>query len=318
MITGSYEELASAIKDNDNFVISGHINADGDVIGSAFGLFLILRSLGKTVRISLDPPVVPKKYAFAQSTDVFGVNKIGEFEVFIALECPMPKRLGALQDIALNSKILINMDHHGDNQFYGTVDFVDPEAASTTEIIYKLCSYLDAAITPEIANDLYIGLVTDTGKFQYSNTTEETLRIASELVAKGADPNNIFQSIYENISYGALLQLGRMAVNAKIEDDVFIWSYIDKNAGGVTVDPGETENLIDHLRAVSGPEVSALLKIDESDIKGSLRSRGKVNVSLIAEKFNGGGHPNAAGFSAQMPMQEIVDKIKGLIKEALK
>lgn len=315
---GELNDLAEAINNNDNFLISGHVNADGDVIGSAFGLFQILKSIGKTSRITLDPPVVPKKYGFAQSTDVFGVNKIGEFDVFIALECPMPKRLGALQEIALNSKFLINIDHHGDNEVYGTVNYVRADAASTTEIIYKLCPYLGAEVTPAIANDLYMGLVTDTGKFQYSNTTAETLKVAAELVGKGADPNMIFQNIYENISFGALLQLGKMAVNAKIDDNILIWSIIDKNEGGVYVHPGEAENLIDHLRAVSGPEVAALLKIDASDVKCSLRSRGKVNVAEIAEKFQGGGHPNAAGFSVQMPADEIIEKIKKHLKEALK
>lgn len=318
-MTGTFEELASSLKDNDNFVISGHVNADGDVIGSAFGLFHILKSLGKTSRISLDPPAVPKKYAFAQSTDIFGVSKIGEFNAFVALECPMPKRLGALQETALAAKVLINIDHHGDNEFYGHVDFVMPEAASTTEILYRLCPYLQVEITPQIANDLYMGLVTDTGKFQYSNTTAETLRVASELVELGANPNKLFQNIYENISYGALVQLGKMAANSKVEDSLFIWSIIDKKEGTMPVDPGETENLIDHLRAVSGPEVSALLKIDDdNDVKCSLRSRGKVNVSEIAEKFGGGGHPNASGFSVKMPAEEVIEKLRAYVKEALK
>lgn len=316
---GSFEELAASFLNNDNFVISGHINPDGDVIGSVFGLFTIFKELGKKAIITLDPPAVPKKYAFVQNTNVYSPSKIESVNIFIALECPMIKRLGdELKGKAMAAQSLINIDHHGDNEIYGEINFVMPEAASTTEIIYRLIPFLGIEISPEIANSLYMGLVTDTGRFQYSNTRAETLQIASELVAKGANPNHIFQNIYENITYGALLLLGKMASVAKIEDSYLIWSVIDKKESRLPVDPGETENLVDHLRAVSGPEIAALLKVDETDVKCSLRSRGKINVAKIAEKFGGGGHPNAAGFSAKLSPDEIIKKLKILIKEALK
>lgn len=309
-------KIANIIRQKKSFIICGHLNPDGDVIGSSFALYRILKALDKDVLIAFDPPAVPKKYNLRlPKVKILPAADIGEIDTLIALECPMPKRLGNLKDKALGAKTLINIDHHQDNAMYGHLNVVFPNAAATTEIIYKIAVEMGARITPEIATHLYMGLVTDTGRFQYSNTNADTLKLAARLVEAGAEPAEVFQQVYENTSYAALLQLGMLAANSMIEDNILIWSYIDKKKVSLPADPGDTENLIDHLRAVSGPEVAMLIKIDNGESKVSLRSKGVINVAKIAETMGGGGHPNAAGFSCKLPLEKIVEKIRKEIRE---
>lgn len=303
----SLEELADFLIKNDDYLISGHVQPDGDVFGSTFAMYLILKNFDKKVTVSFEPAFVPKKYRFLQETKIKNKKDISVVENFIVMECPDRKRLGALEELSLKAVNVINIDHHLENDFYGDLNIVDPGASATTEMIYKLARILNVDITKKIANCIYVGLVTDTGRFQYSNTKAETLDLAAEMVRKGVEPGFIFEAIYENCSMQSLVLLGTVVNNMKLAaDGKIIWSYIDRKSTPPGTDPGDTENLINYLRSVEGPKVAALIKMDDDEHKVSLRSKGDLDVAKIASKMNGGGHKNAAGFSSKMKLDEMV------------
>jgi phosphoesterase RecJ-like protein len=315
----SLQELADFLKSHDDYVISGHVQPDGDVIGSTFAVYLILNKIGKKVKVSFEPTYIPKKYRFLQASKVYGKDEIKGVENFIAMECPALKRLGALEESAEQAANLINIDHHLDNDMYGTVNVVDSRASATTEIIYKLAVLLGAEITGKIADCLYVGLVTDTGRFQYSNTKAETLALAAELIKKGVEPNRIFENIYENVSIQSLMLLGKVINNFSFAlDGKILWSYIEHKDTPHGTDPSDTENLINYIRSVTGPVVAVLIKINKEENKISLRSKGEIDVAKIAAEMQGGGHKNAAGFSSKMDKEQIIQWISEKVQEQLK
>lgn len=312
----SLDELADFLTKNDNYLISGHVQPDGDVFGSTFAMYLILKNFEKKVTVSFEPAFVPKKYRFLQETKIKNKKDIDSVDNFIVMECPDRKRLGALEELSLKAAKVINIDHHLENDFYGDINVVDPGASATTEMIYKLARILDVDITKKIANCIYVGLVTDTGRFQYSNTKAETFELAAELVKNGVEPGYIFEAIYENCSMQSLVLLGTVVNNLKLAaDGKIIWSFIDRRSTPPGTDPGDTENLINYIRSVEGPLVAALIKMDDEEHKVSLRSKGDIDVAEIASKMNGGGHKNAAGFSSTMKMEEIIQWLEKQVKQ---
>jgi phosphoesterase RecJ-like protein len=212
---------------------------------------------------------------------------------------------------------VLNVDHHHDNSQFGDVALIDAKASSTAEIVRDILRELDAPLTPEIAAALYVGLVTDTGRFQYTNTTPKALRLAAELVEAGADVHGIFVHVYETVQFSKLKLLARALERAQLfEGGRLVVSYLVKeDFGAVGAEEPYSEGIIDSLRAVEGSEMVALIREpprNEGPTRRiSLRSsHDEVDVSAIARKMGGGGHRQAAGFSSEESVDEIVEFLR--------
>jgi bifunctional oligoribonuclease and PAP phosphatase NrnA len=247
-----------------------------------------------------------------------------EERVVLALDCANERRIGPEPDVLERAALVIDVDHHHDNNRFGKVNLIVADASSTAEIVRDLLGELDVALTPEIAEALYVGLVTDTGRFQYTNTTPKALRLAAELVEAGADVHGIFQRVYETVQFAKLKLLARALDRAQLyEGGRLLVSYLirtDFSEVGA-VEP-YSEGIIDYLRQAEGAELVALIR--EPPTEGgpthriSLRSsHDEVDVSAIARLVGGGGHPQAAGFSSEDSVEEIVEFIRGAFAAAV-
>jgi phosphoesterase RecJ-like protein len=244
--------------------------------------------------------------------------------VLFALDCANESRLGEGQSALESAPLVLNVDHHHDNSRFGNVNLVVADASSTGEIVRDLTAELGVDLTPEIAEALYIALVTDTGRFQYANTTPKALRLAAELVEAGADVHRVFQSVYESVQLAKLKLLARALERAQVyEGGGIVVSYLLKtDFAEVGAAEPYSEGIIDFLRAVEGAEMAALIR--EPPAPGrparrvSLRSSSdELDVSAIARASgDGGGHRQAAGFSSEQEIDEIVDFIRQQYAEA--
>jgi phosphoesterase RecJ-like protein len=319
-IQSDMQAVAAALRDNERFVVTSHEAPDGDALGSLLGMGLALRELGKDVVMFLGGPApLPGEYRFLDLEER-GLQRerpadLGQ-RVLVALDCASPSRVGAEPGVVEGALFTINIDHHHDNPRFGDVDLVVPDASSTGEVLADVLRELGVAPTPEIAEALYIALVTDTGRFQYANTTPKALRLAADLVEAGADVNRVFQGVYENVQFAKLKLLARALERAQVlEGGEIVVSHLvrgDFEAVGAT-EP-YSEGIIDVLRSVEGSLVSALIREPPRDggpaRKVSLRSSvDEVDVSAIARKSGGGGHREAAGFSSDLSIEEITEFI---------
>jgi phosphoesterase RecJ-like protein len=234
----------------------------------------------------------------------------------VALDCASAARVGAEPGLVEAAPFTINIDHHHDNPRFGDLNLIVEDASSTGEVLADVFRELDVKLTPEIAEALYIALVTDTGRFQYANTTPKALRLAANLVEAGADVHRVFQGVYENVQFAKLKLLARALDRARVlEGGEIVVSHLlrgDFEAVGAT-EP-YSEGIIDVLRSVEGALVSALIREPPRDgapaRKVSLRSSvDEVDVSAIARKSGGGGHRGAAGFSSDLSIDELTDFI---------
>ena len=318
----SLKTVADVIQNEKDFIIGSHVGPDGDSLGSSLALAHTIKMLGKKVSISIgeDYVNIPPQYRFMPDVDWFrSYKQLRPADVFISLECPQMSRLGASSGLAEKARVLVNIDHHIDNKEYGNINYVNKETSSTCEILYNLFELLDIKMNRKLATYLYVGIVTDTGRFQYSNTGPKTFEVATKLLETGAKPNTVFQHIYENKSLNSLKLLGMILSRSTVFSNGFIYSTVDKDdliLAGIQM--GETEDFIDYLRAGRGVKVAAILKeLKNGQIKVSLRSRNDINVAKISEVFGGGGHEAAAGFSSSETMANTVRKLCEEVKKYL-
>ena len=317
--TTDLDRVVDAIRMNDRFVVAAHENPDGDALGSMLATTLGLRATGKDAVMFLSGTApTPGEYRFL---DLDGLSRelpgdVGE-RVLLAVDCANERRIGPDNDPVERPKLVLNVDHHHDNSRFGDVNLVVDEASSTSEIVRDILRELDVALTPAIAEALYVGLVTDTGRFQYTNTTPKALRLAAELVETGADVHGIFRHVYETVQFAKLKLLARALERAELfAGGGLVVSYLLKeDFAAVGAEEPYSEGIIDSLRAVEGSEMVALIREPPRNEgparRVSLRSsRDEVDVSAIAREVGGGGHRQAAGFSSELPIDEIVEFLK--------
>jgi phosphoesterase RecJ-like protein len=311
--------VADAIRENDRFVVATHENPDGDALGSMLGVTLGLRELGKDVVMYLSGTApTPGEYRFLDLSDVRReLPADTEERVLLAVDAANERRIGPEPDVIERAKLVLDVDHHHDNSRFGNVNLIVPEASSTAEIVRDVLRELDVPLNQEIAEALYVGLVTDTGRFQYTNTTPKALRLAAELVEAGADVHGIFRHVYETLQFAKLKLLARALDRAQLfEGGRLVISYLVKDDfGDVGAEEPYSEGIIDYLRAVEGSEMVALIREpprgEGPARRISLRSsHDEVDVSAIAAKSGGGGHRQAAGFSSEASIEEIIDFIR--------
>lgn len=322
MTSKAPEELLKRLRTGHRFLVTSHLNPDGDAIGSSLGLSRILRSLGKGAVVwSRDE--VPKLYRPLAGSDRIHVGDSPpkgfpeSFDAIIALECPSLDRTGL--DDQLTGLPILNIDHHLGNEHYGDINWVDTAAPSLGEMIYRIGHGLMVKLDQETATALYLTLVTDTGGFRFSNSTPEAFSAAAALVAEGAQPPQVAQWLYESQPESAIRLLGEMLQTLELHGERVATAILTREMfERVGAGAADTEGLIDYPRSIAGVEAVALLRqVEENQFKVSLRSRGEVSVEKIARQNGGGGHRNAAGFLAEGPLEALRARVIEELQKAL-
>ena len=314
MSAAKFDQIGQVLRENKRFVVLSHVRPDGDALGSQLALGLSLKQLGKHVRIWNEEGILDK-YSFLPNSGLITKPPAApeDFDVVVALDTAIQNRLGTTVASIRSAKTWINIDHHPSNPGYGDLVHIDPGAPATGQILFELISSQKLPIDRAIAENLYVAISTDTGSFQYSNTTARTFEIAAELVRAGVNVGRISQLTYENYPRRRveLLRdlLGTMHFNAK--DRVASFSLSLAAAKKLGVLPEDNEGLIDHLRAIHGVIVAIFFEeLSDGKVRVSMRSKDeRVNVCAICEKFGGGGHVLAAGARVKGTLAEVEKKI---------
>src|SRR3954452_8581967 len=312
--TSEVAAVGDAIRSHDRFLLVTHENPDGDALGSILALKLALDQLGKDGVMYLygDAPL-PAEYSFMPLAELRRrLPDDWRERVLIAVDCANESRIGPEPEPLEGAPLALDIDHHHDNTRFGQINLILSKASSTGEVLRDVFAELGVELTPEIAEALYIALVTDTGRFQYTNTTPKALRLGAELVEAGADVHRVFQGIYESVEFAKLKLLARALDRAQIYEGgrVVVSFLVRTDFGEVGAAEPYSEGIIDYLRAVEGAWLAVLIREPPRDSgparRVSLRSSiDELDVSAIARKSGGGGHRQAAGFSSEASIQEI-------------
>ncbi len=314
--------IYNEVKEASSIGISGHIRPDGDCIGSAMGLYLYLSKVcpGAEIQVFLEKPAdIFDCISGVDKIHTDFTTKVKQFDVFVALDTAKD-RLGAAESFFDQAKKRINIDHHVSNSGCGDVNYIRPDASSTSELIYEVIddkSQLDV----EIAKALYTGMVHDTGVFQYSNTSPSTLRAAAELISFGFDFSELIDKTFYEKTYIQNQILGRALLESILfMDGRCVVSMVDKKTMNFyQAKPHDLEGIVSQLRSTRGVECAIFMyQTDTLEYKVSLRSNGKVDVARVASFFGGGGHVRAAGATMQGTFHDIVNNLSAQIALQLK
>ncbi len=316
--TTDLKAIADALRQYDRFLVVTHENPDGDALGSLLAATLALQQLGKDAVMYLAGTTpLPREYAFMPLDGLVREPPADAAErALLAVDCAKEDRIRDGAALA-RAPIVLNVDHHHDNTRFGDLNLIVADASSTGEVLRDVFAELEVELTPELAEPLYIALVTDTGRFQYANTTPKALRLAAELVEAGADIHAVFQQVYESVEFAKLKLLARALGRAEVLEGgrIVVSHLLRSDFAEVGAAEPYSEGIIDYLRAVEGAELAVLTREQLGEAaqayQGSLRSSiDELDVSAIARRFGGGGHRQAAGFSTDLPLEEIVEQIR--------
>jgi phosphoesterase RecJ-like protein len=318
----TFEQIGQVLREHQRFAVLSHVRPDGDALGSQLALGLSLKELGKDVRIWNEEGMLGK-YSFLPQANLLTKPPAEpeDVDVVVALDTAIQNRLGTTFASIKSAKIWINIDHHPSNPGYGDLVYIDPHAPATGQILVELIKSQNLPMDRAIAENLYVAISTDTGSFQYPNTSTRTFEIAAELVRAGVDVGQISQLTYENYPRRRveLLRdlLGTMRFDAN--DRVASFSLSLASAKRLGVLPEDNEGLIDHLRAIRGVIVAIFFEeLSDGKVRVSMRSKSeKVNVCAICEKFGGGGHVLAAGARVKGTLAEVEKKILEEVRDVV-
>lgn len=296
----------------------GHVHPDGDVLGTLLALGLALEARGWAVRCG-GPHAAPAALGFLPGVERYIVlARVAEpFDVVVLTDCPNPARTeGLLEQARQAAGTVVNIDHHGDNRRYGDVNWIEPTAAATGEMVYDLLVALGAPLTPAIATNLLTAIHTDTGSFRYSNVTPKTFRIASTLTEAGAEPWRIAERLYERRTGDALRWLAETLARVEVSADGRV-AWLALPAGAVPETFVESEELVNYPRSIASVRVACLFRELGGRVKVSLRAKGDVDVQRVAASFGGGGHPNAAGCTVPGPLDCATREVLAAVTAAV-
>jgi bifunctional oligoribonuclease and PAP phosphatase NrnA len=327
LVQTEQDQVLAELRQADKLLLTTHENPDGDALGSLLSMYWILEQLGKDSVMFMSPDEfpLPWEYRGFRFDGLVGSPPADVAErTVVFLDCGNIDRM-PVDFLQADGVHILNIDHHHDNTRFGTVNLVVPEASCTAEIVWRLAKELGAEITPPIADALYTGLVTDTGKFMYENTSPEAHRMAAELIENGVEPHQVYRRLYEDLPFRRLVLLQRALASVERHDDgALTIAHLTRDdyreTGALETD---SEGVVDHMRAVEGTRVAGLVReLLGADREGmrkvSLRATdGTVDVSRIAREFGGGGHPQAAGFSTAVPYNALVDRLRDLVAQQL-
>jgi phosphoesterase RecJ-like protein len=322
------KEVVDGIKEGNSFLVTSHLNPEGDAIGSAMAMAQGLKDSGKEVTAFFEDPI-PEIYKFLPFSGevIHKFDGQNSYDVTVVVDCGELDRVGDEFKSFQNKGVVINLDHHYANTKFGDINLIDGEASSTGEIIYEILNSLPVEITTDIAKNIYVAIMTDTGSFRYSSSTARAFFVASEMVKAGVKPWEIAQRVYESYPEKKLKLLGEVLQTLEISKDGRIASV------HVTQEMmrrlGATKDLIDgyvnYPRSIAGVDVAFLLSEVSSDAqkginkyKVSFRSKGFINVAEVAAELGGGGHPNASGCRVEGTLDEAKKIIVGLTEKKMK
>ena len=324
--TPARTQMLDELRGAQRFLLTTHENPDGDALGSLAGMQLVLAGLGKDAVAYMAPDEfpLPYEYRFIQIENLVTEPPADlEERTIVFLDCGNIDRNPA-DSLKREGAHILNVDHHHDNTQFGTVNLVVPEASCTAEVIWDLTKDLGAELTRPIAEALYVGLVTDTGKFMYENTGPAAHLMAAELIEAGVDVHAIYRRIFEGVPQGKLELLARGLANVERFDDglLTVTHLSSEDYAATGADASYSEGVVDHLRALEGTAVAGLIRDlpgnGEQRRKVSLRATDdRVDVSAIARSQGGGGHRRAAGFSTTMDYPQLVEVLRASLAEQL-
>lgn len=322
----SLKKVVACLKRNKKFLITSHTNLEGDALGSELAFYRLLKKLGKTASI-INEDELPYGYDFLP-----GINKIRKFkknfknikfDCFVVLDCSDLKRTGEVYKLNLGHQPILNIDHHISNERFGDINWVESDSSSCCEMIYKLYKRLGLGLERNAAISLYVGMLTDTGSFHYSNTTSFTHKVASELLKYNLDARKIYHYVYENIPFVDMQLLGKIlsAIKRGLSGKI-AWFQVKRNMlKNKKLSFDLAEYLLSFARAIKDVEVAVLFKENlgvRDEIRVNFRSQGKVDVNKIAKVFGGGGHRTASGATIKGKIDSVRKKVLTKIKENLK
>ncbi len=302
------KDVLKQIERHKRFLLTSHARPDGDAIGSALACGQILRSMGKQAEVVLSDGV-PRIYRPLPFADrVIQARYVnGDYEAAIVLECDSIQRT-RLE--GLENRFLINIDHHLSGRPFGNVNWIDPDAVATAEMVYRLARAVDAEISPEIATCLYTAVLTDTGSFMFAGTNEHTFALARELVRAGADPAHCARAVYFGHSTAKMRLLGAALSNLHRQGPLAWISVTGEQMQQCGAREEDCEGLVNYALSIQDVEVAAFFReLPDGRFRVSLRSKGGLNVAAVAEQFGGGGHECASGCSVDGPLSTAVAQV---------
>jgi phosphoesterase RecJ-like protein len=312
-------QVIEVIENKQDFAITTHVRPDGDGIGSSLGLCWLLRSLGKQAEVILRDEIPSAYRQLPGANEVKKVAEInGKYDAVFVIECSDITRPGIRN---LEKQLVVNIDHHSTCEHFGNVNWIDATASAVGEMIYNLCKAIGGRVTKEIAECVYLALVTDTGSFHFPNTTERTLKVASELVKVGVKPEKISEAVYSNYSWSRIELMHRVLTTVKRDDSGgnVAWMRqtleMAEDAGAVDGDNNGFVNIPLAAREIQA--VVYMREVQPGAYRVSLRSKGNINVARVAEKFGGGGHKNAAGCRLEGDWDELESTIVAAMIKAV-
>ncbi|MDD2752514.1 MAG: bifunctional oligoribonuclease/PAP phosphatase NrnA [Candidatus Omnitrophica bacterium] len=321
----SLKKLVASLKRKNNFLITSHVNLEGDALGSQIGFYYLLKAMGKRCTI-INDDVIPYGYEFFPEGKFIQRFKAGKtkinFDCVAFLDCSDLKRAGEIGQIDLRGKTIINIDHHISNERFGTVNWVEPNASSASEMVYKLYKKLHIPFNKNSALALYVGMLTDTGSFHYSNTSGATHHAVGELMGYGLDVNAIYRRIYETIPFSDMKLLSIILPKIKrASAGKVVWFELERKLWkGKKIFFDLSEHILSFGRSIEGVEVVCLFKENlgtKNEIRVNFRSHGKVDVNKIARCFGGGGHKTAAGATIKGSLLVVRNKVLSKVKSAI-
>jgi len=302
------QEILRQIEQRQRFLLTSHARPDGDAVGSALACSQILRLMGKEAEVVLRDgvPRIYQPLPFAD-TVVTAERVNGKYEAAIILECDSIQRT-RLQ--GLEDRFLINIDHHVSGRPFAHVNWIDPKAVATAELVYKLAREAGVKISPEIATCIYTAVLTDTGSFMFEGTNEHTFALAHELVLAGADPARCARNVYFGHSTAKLRLLGAALSNLHREGPL-AWIWVTREQmEHVGAKEEDCEGLVNYALSIHDVEVAAFFReLPDGRFRVSLRSKGQLNVSTVAQQFGGGGHECASGCALDGPLSVAVARV---------
>lgn len=309
-----WEAAAAALDEAASLCVVGHVGPDGDALGAMVGLALSARGAGKDAVASFgDPFVVGEEFVYLDQSVLVPSSQIPkELDLAVVCDTCVLDRLGTASAAVENAHRVLVIDHHKSGGDLDGVTLVDSSAAATTQLVYQLLRRLDWPVTVDVATALYTGLVTDTGRFMYSSTNGDVHRIAADLLDAGVAPELVGRHLYEQRPFGYFTTVARVLGRAELDEESgLVWSVVTRgDLDDAGIEWQDIDDLIDLIRLAEEADTSLLLKeMDPGAVRGSLRSRGAVDVAAVAATFGGGGHHNAAGFTTEASVDDIVADI---------
>lgn len=312
-------QVVELIENKQRFAITTHNRPDGDGVGSSLGLCWLLRSLGKSAEVIACDNIPIAYRSLPGADEIRRISSIDrEYDAVFVIECSDIDRPGIP---GLDKQFTVNIDHHATSAHFATINWIDSTASAVGEMIYNLCKAIGGRITREIAECLYLALVTDTGSFHFSNTTDRTLKVASELVKAGVKPADISEAVYNSYPWSRIELMRQVLETVKRDSSgrvAWMRQTLDMKERAAAVD-GDNNGFVNiPLAAREVIAVVYMREVGPDDYRVSLRSKGDLNVAKIAETFGGGGHKNASGCRAKGNWDECERAIVDAVLEAVK